>query len=75
MNLNSKTFKCTKKGPITIVTNIAGRNKIMKTKAREKRYRTRIENYLSKVNKRTVLKYNLTAKNKEKLRFSQTRQN
>ena len=44
MNLNSKTFKCTKKGPITTTVNTAERDKITKMKTREKRYRTRIEN-------------------------------
>ena len=67
VNLSSETFKCTKKGPIIIITtNTVGSDKVTKTKIREKRNRTRIENYLSKVNIRMVSKNSITTKNKEK---------
>ena len=72
MNLISETFNCTMKGPIIIIiiiiitTNTVGSDKVTKTKIREKRNRTRIENYLSKVNIRMVSKNSITTKNKEK---------
>ena len=76
MNLISETFNCTMKGPIIIIiiiiitTNTVGSDKVTKTKIREKRNRTRIENYLSKVNIRMVSKNSIRTKTKKKLRLS-----